>query len=359
MARPPQELLEAAKAYVPVRVVNMAGVDLNLYVFDYDLTFAVLLMNGDGTIYHRYGTRDHTSGMSRLSMASLVKLLKDSLEDHRAYQKAPKPPKPPKALPRRTIEDIPPMARKIQKKKVDCFHCHMVNEAERDWAREEKRFSREAVLGQWPLPEKVGLKLGVDEQTRVVEVLKGSPAERAGIRPGDEVRSLGGSRVRTQMDVQWALHNAPAGGSALPVELLREGDMVKLAEIRTRKGWKLADELELSWRSSMWGLRPRPGFGGRPLTKEELEKLGLEPDTWAFKVGYIVDWGEEAYTGQNARKAGIKNGDVVVAVGGKRDFASELHFQSWFRFTRKPGTKVPVEILRDGKRTTIELPVVE
>ena len=39
-----------------VRVKNMAGVDLALYRFDYDLTFAALLMNADGTIYHTYGT---------------------------------------------------------------------------------------------------------------------------------------------------------------------------------------------------------------------------------------------------------------------------------------------------------------
>jgi hypothetical protein len=25
--------------------------------------------------------------------------------------------------------------------------------------------------------------------------------------------------------------------------------------------------------------------------------------------------------------------------GGKKDFVSELHFQSWFRFTQKPGAK--------------------
>jgi hypothetical protein len=356
LARPPQELIEAAKSYVPVRVVNMAGVDLNVFTFDYDLTFAVLLMNADGTIYHRYGTRDHTSGTSRLSVASLVALLKGTLTDHAQYQRRPQPPAP---RPERSIEDIPSMARKLQKKKVDCFHCHMVNDAEREHARAEKRFSRDAVLGQWPLPEKVGLVLGRDEPAKVERVIGGSAAAAAGIQPGDELRYLNGVRIRSQMDVQWVLHNAPDEGAAIEVELVREGDMVKLLTLRPAKGWKLATDVEFSWRASIWPLDPKPGFGGRALTGEEREKLGLEAGAWAMKIGYIVDWGEEAHTGQNARKAGIKNGDVVLAVGGKKDFVSEMHFQSWFRFAQKPGTTVDVEVLRDGKRSTVRLPVVE
>ena len=93
----------------------MAGVDLNVYTFDYDLTFAALLMNGDGTIYHRYGTRDEGDAAGRLSTASLVRLLRETLEEHAAYQKAPRPP-PPRAP--RTVQEVPPMARKLQKTKV-------------------------------------------------------------------------------------------------------------------------------------------------------------------------------------------------------------------------------------------------
>ena len=37
------ELLEAARPYVCARVTNMAEVDLEVFRFDYDLTFATLL----------------------------------------------------------------------------------------------------------------------------------------------------------------------------------------------------------------------------------------------------------------------------------------------------------------------------
>jgi len=70
----------------------MTGVDLSVYRFDYDLTFAALLMNADGTIYHTLGGRDASSAMSQLAMPSFVRVLRETLEDHRVYSKSPKPP---------------------------------------------------------------------------------------------------------------------------------------------------------------------------------------------------------------------------------------------------------------------------
>src|SRR5262245_3473532 len=237
----------------------MSGVDLNLYRFDYDLTFAVLLMNGDGTIYHRYGTRDHVSPAGRLSMTSLVSLLKETLEDHAAYQKSPRPPR---LLPPRPIEQLPAMVKKLKSEKVECFHCHMVNEAERDQAWDEKRYDRDAVVGSWPLPDRVGLKLARDEQTRLEGVAPASPAEAAGLRAGDRLLRLSGERVRTQTDVQWALEQASPGDGSIPLEFPREGSAPKTVQLEVKKGWRLADDLGFSWRASMWQLRPRPGFGG-------------------------------------------------------------------------------------------------
>lgn len=333
----------------------MAGVDLSIFQFDYDLTFAALLMNGDGTVYHRYGGRDETSATSRLSIASLVRVLRETLEDHAAYLKKPSPPP---ARPRRTIEDIPPMARKLQKKKIDCFHCHMVNDAEGELAREEGRWSREDIW-RWPLPDQVGLELDRDDATLVRGVISGSPAAAAGIVPGDRLVRLGGERVRTQADVQWVLERAPGKGATLPVEHLRAGGAApRKAELVLEKGWRAGTPLTFSWRPSMWPVKPQPGFGGKLLEGEDLEKVGLGPGTFAFRVGYIVDWGDDAHTGRSARKAGIRNGDIVLAAGGKKDFLTELHFQSWFRLTLKPGITVGLDVLREGRRMTIDLPVL-
>ena len=347
--------MDAARPYVPVRVVNMAGVDLNTFVFDYDLTFAVLLMNADGTVYHRYGSRDHASPSGRLSMTALVRLLKEAMAEHAAYQKSPRPPP---ERPKRSIEELPAMARRLKREKVECFHCHMVNNAEREEEWRSGAYRRDDVLGMWPLPEKAGLRFEMDGSMRLAAVVADSPAARAGLRPGDVVLRVDGARVRSEADVQERLHLAPAVDARIAVEYERPGTPGR-ASLELAKGWKTPSEKEFSWRASMWDLRPRPGFGGKLLDAEELRAASLEPGTFALKVTYIVDWGSEAYTGQNAKKAGLRSDDVVLAAAGRKEFANELHFQSWFRFTQKPGTSVPLEVLRGDRRLTLALPVLE
>ena len=67
-------------------MTNLKGVDLSTYLFDFDLTFAALLMNADGTVYHRYGGRDETSSMTFLGMPSFVRLLQQGLASHQAHR---------------------------------------------------------------------------------------------------------------------------------------------------------------------------------------------------------------------------------------------------------------------------------
>ena len=59
------------------------------------------------------------------------------------------------------------------------------------------------------------------------------------------------------------------------------------------------------------------------------------------------------------KKAGLKKRDVVVAVGGRSDFAGEPHFQAWFRMSHAVGDTVSFEYLRNGKRRTADLVIVE
>ena len=109
----------------------------------------------------------------------------------------------------------------------------------------------------------------------------------------------------------------------------------------------------------MWGLDPWPGFGGPPLSPAEKAALGLEPGRFAVRVNYLVTWGPHAHTGRNAARAGIRKDDVVLSVAGVSDFETELHLQTWFRFTRTPGEEVEVRLLRDGRELTVTLPVVD
>lgn len=288
----------------------MRGVDLTVFQFDYDLTFAALVMNADGTVYHRFGGRDWTDAQSRLSMKGLVRLLRESLEDHREYQKNPKPPETKK---KRAMEDLPKYA------KLDCIHCHMVNDVDRP------------SIWMYPRPERIDLELEVDEPIT---------------KSGERILRANGVRIRSEADLQWVLNTA----ASLEIETDRGISKIALA-----KDWQVGTPLDISWRPSMWRLRPMPGFGGPMLKPEDLKKHGVE---WGFTITYIVDWGDDAATGRNASKAGLRKGDIVVAAGGKSDFKNELHFQAWFRLTQKAGTKIEFEVLRGGKRLTIVMEIL-
>src|SRR5690349_20078404 len=80
-------LAELLDRFVCVRAVEMEGVDLSLFQFDYDETWCAFFLNADRTIYGRYGTR--ASGGADVgvdvSVAGLERALEGALEFHAAY----------------------------------------------------------------------------------------------------------------------------------------------------------------------------------------------------------------------------------------------------------------------------------
>ncbi len=331
----------------------MAGIDTNTYRFDYDLTFSALLMNVDGTVYHRYGTRAAEEASSRLSMKALSQLLVDSLEDHLEYLKNPSPPPRKPILP---IEEIPSMATRLKKDKIDCFHCHMVYDSFRKDEQALGTWSRSEIW-KYPLPDQVGLLMEVEDPSLIRKVASSSAAYRSRIRSKDRIIYLEDQRVRSHADIQWVLENASPNATTLRVVVERKGKRKEL-KLRLRKGWKVSDSKVVSWRPTIWSYRPAPGFGGPMLKPNELAKWKLPKNSWAIRITYIVNWGENKKDGQNAIQAGLKRGDIVYSVGKKKDFISSQHFQSWFRMGMKPGAKVEIRILRNGKPKRILMKVL-
>jgi serine protease Do len=89
------------------------------------------------------------------------------------------------------------------------------------------------------------------------------------------------------------------------------------------------------------------GVGMQDLTDDIADALGLPKNR-----GTLVSRVEP---GQAAEKAGIKQGDVIVKVGGK-DVTPDQTL-SYLVANTAPGTKVPLEVLRDGKPQTITVTV--
>ncbi|HUE06330.1 MAG TPA: PDZ domain-containing protein, partial [Acidimicrobiales bacterium] len=74
--------------------------------------------------------------------------------------------------------------------------------------------------GPRPLPPQARIKLGRDAGLEIVEVVDGSPAQRAGLRPEDLIVEMGGRTVERADDIQRLMNDAVIN-QPLSVSLLR------------------------------------------------------------------------------------------------------------------------------------------
>ena len=81
--------------------------------------------------------------------------------------------------------------------------------------------------GPRPLPPKAIAELGIRSAVEVVEVMPGSPADRAGLRPEDLIVSLGGEAVDDVTNVQ-RLMAADLIGKPLEALVIREGRTLRI-----------------------------------------------------------------------------------------------------------------------------------
>ncbi len=81
-----------------------------------------------------------------------------------------------------------------------------------------------------PLPPHLATRLGQRRGLRLVEVVPGSPAARAGLFLGDLMITAGGRPIKGVQDVQ-RLMLGPAIGSRLPVTVLRRGALVDVVAV--------------------------------------------------------------------------------------------------------------------------------
>lgn len=352
MVRPSKSLAKLLDEFICVRVTDMRGVNLARYDFDFDLTFALLAMDVDGQVYHRYGGRDERGADTWLSGASLEHMLEASLNEHdaRAELRANGRAKEAAAPQPLRIEEVPSFKKRDR---GECIHCHSVNTSLYEEALNAERLTLDWIWKQ-PSPTRVGIDLERDDQQLVKRVDEGSAAAAADVQVGDRLILVGDTRIASASDVMHALDKAPAEGGKLALVLERAGERVS-TDLDLASGWKRGTPREFAWRPTKWAMLPAPGFGGPELNATERKQLGLDAEGFLFRVQYMVTWGDNRRYGQAAGKAGLRVGDVVLSVDGRTDFDSIEHFHAWWRLTVPFGKSVPIRVLRDGEERTIHL----
>src|SRR5262249_36007582 len=113
-----------ANKFVFLRIQKMNGVDLNLFKYDYDLTWMAFCINADGKVYCRYGGCDPDSAETRATKESRVHAMNEGLRLH-AEELAKKAPPPP-AVPPKRIDDYTMFKNVLKTNPNICVHCHLV-----------------------------------------------------------------------------------------------------------------------------------------------------------------------------------------------------------------------------------------
>jgi hypothetical protein len=314
--------------------VRITGVDLRLFDFDYDLTWAGFFLSADERVYGRYGTRDARGPDERLSLAGLRHAMSAALRAHRSAGEAALPARAGKAL----LAEEHPAAKRMRR--GECIHCHQVYEHRREQRRSAGLWHRDE-LWVYPLPENVGLTLEVDRGDQVRAVAGGSAAERAGLRAGDRLTSLNGIAVASIADAQHGLHLGPATGQ-VPVTWERDGQAQR-GTLELAQGWR---KTNVTWRPSMLDLLPSLPVVGDDLTAAEKRALGLAPGRLAFRQGKPTT---------DLRAAGLREGDVVIGLSRQTLEMTVEQFLAHVRRNHLVGERITLDVLRDGKRLEIAL----
>ncbi len=346
--------------FVRVRLVSTNGLNLNLFQYDFDQSFAVFLLNADGTIYGRFGTRSHrTEWVGDVSLEGLARALEGALALHAGYPAnrdslAGKVGKP---LEFTSPEQYPALRDKYSSQLAtsgeivkSCIHCHQIGDAQKEFYRTKNEPIPESILFPYPHPKVIGLTFDPRTTARIKTVESGSPADRAGLRSGDLIKTLGSQPILSTADVQWALHHTSPDGALVDCEVVRDSVPMQV-KIQLPDGWRR--EGDLSWRVSSWGLR-RMTTGGMVLesiSSEERSQLGIQSNHLALRVKHVGKYRPNSI----AHEAGIKIGDIVVQFGGRDDLETETDLLAYGLHQFKPGEKVSVSIRRDGKPLEFKL----
>ena len=178
--------------------------------------------------------------------------------------------------------------------------------------------------------DELAAHFGVKEREGVLvaDVMKGGPAEAAGLRAGDVIVEFNGGPIKEVPELQRRVA-AVSPGQAVRLTVIRDGKPVRVS---VKIGEMPSDEPKpvLGQDDEGWGL------GVEPLTGEAALRLNLP-----VASGLLVT---DVVPGSPADKAGLRRGDVIIEAGRKPVAdAPDLY---WALAQLKPGEQILVYIHR-------------
>jgi hypothetical protein len=334
--------------------VKCNQLDLSLFQFDFDLTFAAFFLNADKTIYARYGIRTSREADEDVAVEGLVETMQRVLALHKKYPDnadslfGKQSPGIDQAVPEdfKSLSEFKPALSYENQVAKSCIHCHQVRDAQRDELRAAKKRLPENLLFPFPPPETIGIKFDPKTASTITEIKEDSFAALAGLKAGDQVILLDRQPIASSADFLWVLDNS-VGAVELPLVVLRGDQQVKLT-LKLADGWRTGSDI--SWRPTSWELR-RMATGGTLLEAADAaarKQLQIPGDQMALRVKHVGKYGEHA----RAMNAGVKVDDILVGVDEHHDLLTESAVFAYAMQQKKPGERITFHLLRNGREVT-------
>jgi Do/DeqQ family serine protease len=193
-----------------------------------------------------------------------------------------------------------------------------------------------AYIGNLPQDLAADMKLAGVNGAFVSNIFKDSPADKAGLQPGDYVTALNGISIDNANQLLQMVGNLRAGERAR-FELIRDGSPMSVSARIAARG----QESEISKQAN----RVWPGLYITDVNQDIRKSLELP----ASKDGVVVAAVEQ---GSASAVAGLRQGDVIESVNGKNvknisDFYSQIN--------TKKNTELSFRIFRQGVELVVGL----
>jgi len=234
------------------------------------------------------------------------------------------------------------------------------------------------------------LKLPAERGALVTQVSEDSPAAKAGLKVNDVITEFDGQRVESTMALQRMVRETPAGRT-VSLNVWRDGHSqtlnVELASRRSaaKRGGDVffwtPDENDMDMHiapvppiPAMPAIPPVPAIQIGPMGRMRMfggPVLGVDAEDLSGQLGqyFGAPDGEgvlvrEVMPGTAAEKAGLKAGDVILRVDGKRVRTSEDLHEALAQKTSKaagadsdkaPTTNADLSVLRAGKEIVVRV----
>lgn len=157
---------------------------------------------------------------------------------------------------------------------------------------------------------------------KVSKVLKGSAAEKAGIKVGDVLTAIGGQPVGSFSEVRKRLKEVEFG-KPFDVSVQRDGASLQLSATLEKRGFSSEEHARVmekahaarkkaleAYKYSPFSSRGRLGISTQDLTEQLRDYFGVEKATGVLVTSVSED--------TPASRAGLKAGDIIIAINGAK-----------------------------------------